>query len=133
MKPIPFDLGEVILAEPGIVCVTLLKDGEVDEQMIVTLIKATIQLSAGKPYVILLDFNGKNVPSTNLAKQLVAARSEHESHILGRAIVSQNLQNTIEINYFIQHYKPSVETRLFKNKATAMEWLKLVILSQKTN
>jgi hypothetical protein len=133
MKLIPFDLGEVTVTERNIVSVTLLKNGEVDESMIVQLIKATIQLSEGKPYAILLDFNGKNVPSTALAKQLVAARNTYESMVLARAIVDQNLKNNTEINNFIRHHKPEVETRVFKTKTEALTWLDLVMLSKKSN
>jgi hypothetical protein len=124
---VPFPLGEVSLIQDNIVCVTLLKDGEVDEAIAVQLIKATITLSKGKPYSILIDFNDKDVPSTSLAKQMVAARSEHESKIIARAIAGQNLASKIEITFFIQHYKPSVETRIFNTRAEGLAWLSEVM------
>jgi hypothetical protein len=133
MKPIPFLLGEVSLVDDQIVCVTLLEDGEVDEQMIIQIIKATMELTKGGRHAIMLDFNDKNVPSTSLAKKLVAVRSEHESKVIGRALVSQSLPTLLEMNYFVQNFKPEVETRTFNSRQEGLEWLKLLVRKQKSN
>jgi hypothetical protein len=133
MKSIPFELGEVSLIDEQIVCVTLTKDGDLDEPVIRELIQATQLLSGGKPHAILQDFNGKNVSSSTLAKQAVSVRTEKLSGVIARAFVSYNLHNQLEITHFIQHYKPEIESRIFKTKTEALSWLREVIAARNEN
>jgi hypothetical protein len=124
MNSIPFALGEVSLIDENIVCVTLEKDGEVDEVIIGELIRATLQLSGGRPHAILQDFNNRLVSSSVVAKKTVSVRTEKESQVFARAFVSYNLHNQLEITHFIQHYKPEILSRVFKTKADALVWLR---------
>ncbi len=127
MNTIPFALGEVSLIDEQIVCVTLLRDGEVDEAIIGDLIRATLQLSEGRPHAILQDFNNKNVSSSTVAKKTVSGRTEQDDHVFARAFVSYNLHNQLETTHFIQYYKPGVRSQIFKSKTEAVQWLREVI------
>jgi hypothetical protein len=126
MNSIPFALGVVSMIDENIVCVTLEEDGEVDEVIIGELIQATIKMSEGKPHAILQDYNNKIVSSTPAVKKLVSVRTEKESLVFARAFVTYNLHNQLEINHFIQYYKPDILSRIFKTKEDALVWLRAI-------
>ncbi|HEV7230889.1 MAG TPA: hypothetical protein VGO45_06150 [Bacteroidia bacterium] len=131
MTKISTPMADLSILNGNLIYILFTHDGEIDEPHGVEILSATVQLADSKPHTVLYDFNKKNILLRNIAKQFAAVRNEHESHIYGRAFLTYTLQNEIEAKHFINYNKPLCETRIFKEKQLAMDWLNEMILKEK--
>jgi hypothetical protein len=116
-------IAEVTVSSHGLITVLFTQDGEVDETYGTDILSAIVHLANKKEHVVLYDFNSKDILIRNIARQFVAVRNEHESHILGRAFLCYSLQNQLEAKHFIHYNKPLAETRIFNTLTKAAAWL----------
>ncbi|HXC04000.1 MAG TPA: hypothetical protein VNZ86_04560 [Bacteroidia bacterium] len=126
-KIIPVSIANVFLWEEQLIGIRFTRDGELDEKAAIDILKAVLDLSAGKPHAIYYDFNNYNILLSNIAKKLASVRNDLDSNLIARAFLSRNLMNQIEANHFIQHSKPLAETRVFQSEKEALKWLRAKI------
>jgi hypothetical protein len=123
-KKIHTTLADLVMKEAGIILITFIKDGELNETCAIEILSGILELSGGKPHCLLYDFNNKSVLLSNIAKKMASGRGPEESKLLARAFLTSSLQNDLEAGHFIHHSKPASETRIFRSSPEALNWLR---------
>jgi hypothetical protein len=73
-------------------------------------------------FATLLDIAGTNVTATPEMRAYGAGKN-YRAHQVARAITSDTFIHRLIVNHFVKALHPSVPTRLFADKESAMEWL----------
>jgi hypothetical protein len=79
-------------------------------------------MAVGGVFASLLDIAGTNVTATPEMRAYGAGKN-YKARQVARAITSDTFIHRLIVNHFVKSLNPSVPTRLFADKETAMEWL----------
>jgi hypothetical protein len=97
---------------------------------IVDLVEAKIQseiildLCQEKKLPFLIDFLNVNVRIDDESRQFFANDSPYIHLRKAQAIVVNNMQNKLLVNFYIKHHKPKNPIKLFDNLEDALDWIK---------
>jgi hypothetical protein len=118
-----FSAGTVTKINEHVIEIFFIRDAEIDEKMAIELLDKLYTLSEGQPHALLYNFNKRNVIISNIARKLSGIRNYNNANLISRAMVSQNMVSGLESAHYINYDKPDAETKLFKSKEEALEWL----------
>lgn len=76
----------------------------------------------GGVFATLLDIAGTNVTATPEMRAYGAGKN-YNAHQVARAITSDTFIHRLIVNHFVKALHPSVPTRLFADKESALVWL----------
>lgn len=79
-------------------------------------------MAANGVFASLLDIAGTNVTATPEMRAYGAGKN-YNAHQVARAITSDTFIHRLIVNHFVKALHPSVPTRLFADKESALKWL----------
>lgn len=112
----------VHLRNDGIVQVNFGENIDIDLKEAVEIVDAIGELTEGKK-VLTLNIAGKTTSATSAAREY-SATPLGLKYTIADAFVVTNLAQKILGNFYISFNKPAIPTRIFDDKAKAIEWLK---------
>ena len=86
--------------------------------------KIILDLCKGKEFPFIIDFLDVTVRIDDEARRFFANDGPHIHLRKAQAIVVNNIQNKLLVNFYIKHHKPKNPTKLFDNLEDALEWIK---------
>jgi hypothetical protein len=122
MKQIITRTMEIVLGDDGIIHRKVFDDVEIDVCDCIENLKAIMELSGGKPYIMLTDGRNINAHTTPEARTFVAG-AEASKNRIAEALVVNSMATRLTANFYLQVNKPISPTRLFKSDIEALEWL----------
>ena len=122
-----FSAGTISKINEHVIEIFFLQDAEIDEKVALEILTQIVSLSAGGPHALLYNFNKKNVLLSEIARKLSGVRNYNNVNLISRAMVAQNMVSGIESSHYINHDKPSAETKFFTNREEALNWLNVKV------
>lgn len=113
---------KIVLLEQGIIENIIFSEVLIDTEMVLKLKKENMLISGEKPYCVLVNV-GEHSEATNEARELVAS-AEFVQITIAKAIMINSLPHRLMGNFYLKINKPKIKTRLFTDRAQAIEWLR---------
>jgi hypothetical protein len=122
---------EYSIVENNILHCRMLPDVEVDVADIEENLAATLALTLGKRYVVLVDARDGN----GMTKDAMERVNQPKSYLnlIAQGIVVTSLANRLISNFIIRFHKPSSPTQLFPNEEQALAWLREHLAADTSN
>jgi hypothetical protein len=122
---------EYSIVENNILHCRMLPDVEVDVADIEENLAATLALTLGKRYVVLVDARDGN----GMTKDAMERVNQPKSYLnlIAQGIVVTSLANRLIANFIIRFHKPSSPTQLFPNEEQALAWLREHLAADTSN
>ncbi len=115
--------------EKDIILVKILENAEIDVPESEENFLASMELSEGKRYAILVD---ACVPvQVTPEARVYGSHPERQKKLIAQAIVVNSLANRLIGNFLIKFNKPPAPTQLFADYETALKWLRKEIIKAK--
>lgn len=108
--------------ENDIIHIHLKSGQEIELSDAVFIVEAMGKLGDGKKYPILIDAG--EFSSIDKEARIFSATAESNLYTLADAIAYCNIAQKLLANFYVKYNKPLVPTRVFANKAEAVDWLK---------
>lgn len=108
--------------EPGIICITLFDNSEIDLQESKEMQQISWTISKGKPFVALIDAR-VNVEVSKESREW-GSTAEAQKNMIAQAVLLNSIANKLIGNFIIKFHKPIAKTRLFSDENLALEWLR---------
>lgn len=86
-----------------------------------------LSLCNGKEMPFIIDFLNISARIDDEARQFFANDGPHIHLRKAQAIVVNNMQSKLLVNFYIKHHKPKNPTKLFDNLEDALDWIKQFI------
>lgn len=118
-----FSAGAVKKIDDHVIEIFFTQDGEIDQKIAIEILTKIVELSNGSPHALLYNFNEKNVIISEIARKLSGVRNYNNANLISRAMVTQSMTSNIESSHYVQSTKPEAETKVFKDRETALTWL----------
>ena len=83
-----------------------------------------LDLCKGKEMPFLIDFLDVSTRIDDEARRFFAKDGPHIHLRKAQAIVVNNMQIKLLVNFYIKHHKPKNPTKLFENLEDALDWIK---------
>ena len=119
------DLGFVslYLIKPHIVCSDYKTEEIVNVEMGIKILEGTKSLTEDSRFALIVNLSNLYTPFKEHFKFMVSQRSLEKDNMIARAIVTTNLASQIEMQNFINSFKPLTPTKLFSTIDEAITWL----------
>ncbi|MHB8259185.1 MAG: DUF7793 family protein [Bacteroidia bacterium] len=129
------DLGYVTiyLIKPQIVCTDYQTEEFITVEKGIKIIEEIKTLVGDTPHAIIPNLSNLYTPFKEYFKFLVSERTPAKDKVIARAIVSTNLASRIEMQNFINFFKPQIPTKLFTSVEEAVAWIEPQIVQMKVN
>ncbi len=88
-----------------------------------------LDLCKGKKMPFLINFLDTSVRIDDDSRQFFANFGPHIHLRKAQAIVVNNIQSKLLVNFYIKHHKPKNPTKLFDNLEDALDWVKQFIIT----
>ena len=121
MRKIELEKATVAI-ENDIIHIHLKSGQEIELSDAVFIVEAMGKLGDGKKYPILIDAG--EFSSIDKEARIFSATAESNLYTLADAIAYCNIAQKLLANFYVKYNKPLVPTRVFANKAEAVDWLK---------
>jgi len=115
------------LIEPHIIENVVLEGHTMEVEDVLELKKLNKSIADGKPYAIVVRFEHLADVSKK-AKELIASK-EFAELTIAKALLVDNIGHRLVGNFYLTINKPYMKTKVFTDKAAAIEWLKSEIPS----
>ena len=115
------------LIEPHIIENVVLEGHTMEVEDVLELKKLNKSIADGKPYAIVVRFEHLADVSKK-AKELIASK-EFAEFTIAKALLVDNIGHRLVGNFYLTINKPYMKTKVFTDKAAAIEWLKSEIPS----
>ena len=122
MKEIKLKKSTITLLGEGILHIHLNEQTEIELADAVLIVEAMGKLGGGKKYPVLIDAG--EFASVDKEVRIFSASTESNIYTLADAIAYCSLAQKLIASFYLKHNKPVVPTKVFENKAEAIEWLK---------
>jgi hypothetical protein len=116
------DKVKIRVIEPGIIENYFRGDKTIEVDDIVELRKVNLRISDGKPYVVLVE--AEDLISFSKETREFIASQEFMGITMAKALLFKSLAQRIIGNFYLHINKPHIKTRLFNDRAKALEWLR---------
>lgn len=113
---------EVKLMKEGILHIHLKENTQITLNDPVLAVEEMGKISKGKKLPVFIDAG--EFCSIDSEARIFSASEESNIYTLADAIAYSNLGQKLIANFYLNHNKPSVPTKVFSEKEAAVEWLK---------
>ena len=83
-----------------------------------------LDLCQGKEFPFIIDFLDISARIDDDARRFFANDGPHIHLRKAQAIVVNNIQNKLLVNFYIKHHKPKNPSKVFDNLEDALDWIK---------
>lgn len=111
----------VRLVSPAIVENIIHDHVTLDTPEIIEIKEVNKQLTGGRPYAVLVD-SGKYTSITREGRELSASK-DFQQQTTAKALLVHTLSHRIVGRFYIRMNKPYIKTRIFSDRAAAIQWL----------
>ena len=115
------------LIEPHVIENVVLEGCTMEVEDVLELKTLNKSIAEGKPYAIVVSFEHLADVSKK-AKELIASK-EFAEFTIAKALLVDNIGHRLVGNFYLTINKPYMKTKVFTDKAAAIEWLKSEIPS----
>lgn len=88
-----------------------------------------LDLCQGKEMPFVIDFLDISVRIDDASRKFFANDGPHIHLRKAQAIVANNIQSKLLVNFYIKHHKPKNPTKAFNNLVDALDWIKQFVVS----
>lgn len=120
-KKMSLGFGTIELAADEFIIIRLNYGEEIDLDKAKIMKQKTYELLGDKKYVLLIDAN-THIQATKEARDW-GSRPEAHKNLIAQAFLIKSISNKLIGNFIIKFHKPAVNTRLFSDEKSALEWL----------
>jgi len=119
------DLGFVslYLIKPHIICSDYKTEDIINVEMGIKILDGTKSLTGDMQFALIVNLSNLYTPFKEHFKFMVSQRSPEKDNLMARAIVTTNMASRIEMQNFINSFKPLTPTKLFPTVEEAISWL----------
>lgn len=122
MKKTELDKAYIELLAPNIIQVTVKDNSVMDVEDIIDIKQVNLELTQDHNYGLIIE-SGKYTSISNEARTMMTTKAIEEKRA-ATAIVIHNLAQRLLADFFMRINKPSIPTKIFSNKESALEWIK---------
>lgn len=112
----------VRLIEPGIVENIVLKGSTLEGEDAAVLKKMNLEAAGNKPYCVLVMMEEMTIITKEW--KAITSSSEYVQKTIAKAVLVKNMAQGIITSFYLKFNKPVMQTRAFKNREEALEWLR---------
>jgi len=119
------DLGfaSIYLIKPHIVCSDYKTEEIINVEKGIKILEGIRSLTGNMSFALIVNISNLYTPFKEHFKFMVSQRSPEKDNLMARAIVTTNMASRIEMQNFINSFKPLTPTKLFPTVEEAISWL----------
>lgn len=121
----------VTLLEEKIVENVILENTVIDEELALHTKEKNEKTAGYKPYAVLVSAE-QWTSITPEARKLIAS-PPFKKVTIAKAVVVNSLPQRMVVNFYLRFNKPSIPTRMFSNRDTAIKWLRNEVSKDNSN
>jgi hypothetical protein len=122
-EKVDFGFASIYLIESHIVCLDYKTEEIINVEKGIKVLEGIKSLTGDMRFALIVNIANLYTPFKEHFKFMVSQRSPEKDNLMARAIVTTNMASRIEMQNFINSFKPLTRTKLFSTIDEAIVWI----------